>query len=129
MGSPPRRPAIPASRKRRVFYAISGIATVILVGAVGFHVIEGMGWVDSFYFESMLATGQGPPVALTTDVGKIFASVMAFVSFGSVITGLFVTLVPIVSELWREGMVRLEEDARTLEKEFTRKKEKAEEQS
>ena len=91
--------------------------------------IEGMGWVDSFYFESMLATGQGPPVALTTDVGKIFASVMAFVSFGSVITGLFVTLVPIVSELWREGMVRLEEDARTLEKEFTRKKEKAEEQS
>ncbi len=113
-----------ASRKRRVFYAFSGILVVMVVGIVGFHQIEGMGWVNAVYFESMLATGQGPPLTLNTDAGKIFASVMAFVSVGSVITALVVTLIPLISQLWREGLERAERDVRELERDLTRKKEK-----
>jgi hypothetical protein len=122
MEAPGRRRPIPASRKRQVFYAVSGILVVMVVGVIGFHQIEGMKWVDAVYMESMLATGQGPPISLTTDTGKLFASVMGFVSVGSVITGLVFTLVPIISQLWREGLERVEEDARTLERELTRKK-------
>jgi hypothetical protein len=81
---------------------------VVIVGTSGFRAIEGMGWVDAFYFESMLATGQGPPIQLTTDAGKIIASVMGFVSVGSVITSLVFTLVPIISQLWKEGLERIE---------------------
>jgi hypothetical protein len=62
---------------------------------------------------------------LMTDSDKIFASIMAFVSVGSVITALVVTLIPIISQLWREGWDRVENDARALEKEMTRKKEEA----
>jgi hypothetical protein len=114
------------SRRRRLFYALSIIVVVIVVGTIGFHLVEGMDWVNAFYFESMLATGQGPPIQLTTDSGKIFASVMAFVSVGSVITALVVTLAPIISQVWREGLERAEKDAKKLERDLTGKKEKDE---
>jgi voltage-gated potassium channel len=120
--APRRMRSISASRKRREFYAISLIAVVMIVGTLGFRAIEGMNWVDAFYFESMLATGQGPPIQLTTDAGKIFASIMAFVSVGSVITSLVFTLVPIISQFWREGLERVEAEARTLEKDMSGKK-------
>jgi hypothetical protein len=123
--SPPRR-QIQASKKRRVFYAVSGIVVVMVVGIVGFHYIEGMRWVDALYMESMLATGQGPPISLSTDYGKIFASIMGFVSVGTVFASLIVTLVPIVSQLWREGLERLELDARTFEQDVPGTKEKDE---
>ena len=110
-----------------MFYAFSGIAAVMVVGIVGFHQIEGMDWVNAIYFESMLATGQGPPLTLTTNAGKLFASVMGFVSVGAVFTTLVVTLVPIISQLWREGVDRVEKDAKALERDFSRKKDKADE--
>ena len=118
-----RRSTAPSSRKRLVFYALSGIAVVMVVGIIGFRYIEGMRWVDALYMESMLATGQGPPIPLNTDAGKIFASVMGFVSVGAVFTSLVVTLIPIISQLWREGLERVELDARELEKDLTKKKE------
>jgi hypothetical protein len=124
MASPPAPPESNASRKRRLFYAFSGIAAVMVIGTVGFHQIEGMDWVNAIYFESMLATGQGPPIQLTTDSGKIFASVMGFVSVGAVFTTLVVTLVPIISQLWREGWDRVEKDARAFERDMTQGKEK-----
>ena len=114
------------SRKRRVFYSISAITVVMVVGIVGFHQLEGMDWVNAIYFESMLATGQGPPLTLNTDAGKLFASAMGFVSFGTVLTGLLVTLVPILSQLWREGLERAERDVKALERDLTRRKEESE---
>jgi len=121
------QPQSTASRKRRVFYAFSGIIVVMIIGIIGFHEIEGMGWVNAVYFESMLATGQGPPLTLTTDAGKLFASVMAFVSVGSVITALVVTLIPLISQLWREGLERAERDVKGLERDLARKKDKPDE--
>ena len=127
MGAPPGQTSSLPSRKRRLFYAFSGIVLVMVIGILGFHQIEGMGWVNAVYFESMLATGQGPPLTLTTNAGKIFASVMGFVSVGAVFTSLVVTLVPIISQLWREGLDRMEKDAKVLEGDLSRKKEKPDE--
>jgi hypothetical protein len=99
--APPGQNSSSASRMRRLFYAFSGIVVVMVVGIVGFHQIEGMDWVNAIYFESMLATGQGPPLALNTNAGKLFASVMGFVSVGAVFATLVVTLAPILSQVWR----------------------------
>jgi hypothetical protein len=120
MVSAPGQTSSLPSRRRRLFYAVSGIALVMVIGILGFHQIEGMDWVNALYFESMLATGQGPPLALTTNSGKIFASVMGFVSVGTVFTSLVVTLVPIVSQVWRESLERMEKDAKALEKDLSR---------
>jgi hypothetical protein len=124
--SPGQTSSLP-SRERRLFYAVSGIVLVMVIGIVGFHQLEGMDWVNALYFESMLATGQGPPLALTTDSGKIFASVMGFVSVGAVFTSLVVTLVPIISQLWRESLERMEKDAKELHNDLSGNKEKPDE--
>jgi hypothetical protein len=103
----------PRTALRRSVYALCAIVVVMIIGIIGFHLIEGMSFVNALYEESMLATGQGPAITINTDNGKVFASVMAFVSVGSVITTLTFTLGPILSQLWREGLERVEEEART----------------
>jgi hypothetical protein len=117
-----RRPRQSRSRRRRAFYAFSAILVVLVLGTLGFHLIENMTYVDSFYFESMLAAGQGPPFALATDAGKIFASIMGFVSVGAVATTLVFTLGPVLTDLWREGIEKVEEEARVIERDLTTKK-------
>jgi hypothetical protein len=117
-----RRSQLPASRRRIVVYSLSLVVLVLVVGVVGFHQLEGMRWVDAVYFESMIAAGQGPPISLTTDWGKIFASVMGFVSVGTVLVTLVVNLGPIMSQIWRESLEQLEADARKLEQDVSRKK-------
>ncbi len=110
--------ALPRVSRRRAIYALSLLLTVLVVGTVGFRLAAGLDWVDAFYFESMLATGQGPPFPLTTDASKIYASVMAFVSVGSVITTVVFALGPVVARIWRETAQRVEREARHLESEL-----------
>jgi hypothetical protein len=109
-------PATKRSAIRRITYAVSAIALVMVVGTYGFHAIEGMDYINAFYFESMLATGQGPPLQLQTSAGKVFASIMAFVSVGSVITTLIFTLGPMAATAWRQGIERVEKEVRNAGK-------------
>jgi len=118
------RLAYPRTAIRRVVYGLIGIAVVMVVGVVGFRATEGMSLVNAIYFESMLATGQGPPLTLTTDTGKLFASFMAFVSVGSVITTLFFTLAPVLGQVWREVLQKTEEEARKVESDLVAKTDK-----
>jgi hypothetical protein len=118
---PVRRTGVPRSRLRRAVYAILTVAIAMIIGTIGFHYIEGMNYVNAVYMESMLATGQGPPIALQTDDGKIFASIMAFVSVGSVLTTVVFTLGPIATEMLREGMWKVESEARRLEEDIKEK--------
>jgi hypothetical protein len=112
----------PGSRARRALYSLSAVAIVLAIGTIGFHEIEGLSYVDGFYFESMMAAGQGPPFILTTDLGKIFASIMGFVSVITVIGSLVLNLLPTLGRLWREGLDIVEKEAKTLEKDISRKK-------
>jgi hypothetical protein len=99
---------------RRAFLAVSAVALAEVLGTVGFHAIEGMNWVNAFYFESMLATGQGPPLPLVTDSGKIFASIMGFVSVGSTLSAVIFTLGPIFARIWHEAWLHVEAEAHHL---------------
>ena len=118
--SAPLRHRVTRTAVRRLFWALFGIALILVVGTVGFEMIAGLSLVNSFYFESMLATGQGPPFTLTTDGAKIFASIMAFVSVGSVVSTLLFAVGPIVRRFWREETERIEAGARRLEQELER---------
>jgi hypothetical protein len=103
-----------------MLYAFLGIGLVLVIGTVGFELVAGFSLIDSFYFESMLATGQGPPFPLLTNGAKIFASIMAFVSVGSVVSTLLFAVGPVVRRFWREEVDRLEEEARAIEKRIER---------
>jgi biotin transporter BioY len=118
--STPHRRRLTRTAVRRLFWALFGIGVILVIGTVGFDLIAGLSPVDSFYFESMLATGQGPPLTLTTDTAKIFASIMAFISVGSVVSTLLFAVGPIVRKFWREETEHIEASARRLEQDIER---------
>jgi hypothetical protein len=113
------------SRVRRALYSVMAIVVVLAVGTIGFHLLEGVSYVDGFYFESMMAAGQGPPFTLYTDSGKIFASIMGFTSIITVIASLGLNLLPILGRFWREGIELVEKEAKALEEDMERKRDPA----
>ena len=118
--STPIRRRLTHTALRRLFWAIFGIGVILVIGTVGFELIAGLSLVNAFYFESMLATGQGPPFVLTSNGSKIFASIMAFVSVGSVVSTLLFAVGPVVRRFWREEVVHIEAGARALERDIER---------
>jgi arginine exporter protein ArgO len=76
------------------------VAIVILAGMIGLHYLEGMPYLDAFYFMSMLATTQGPVTRPVTAAGKVFVSVMAFVSVGSVLAAAASLFGPFWGRFW-----------------------------
>ncbi len=115
--APPPAPPRPGrrSRLRRALLAIGAVAAAEIIGTVGFHAIEGVSWINAFYFESMLATGQGPPFALVTSIGKVFASIMGFVSVGSTLSAVIFTLGPLLTRIWRNAVEDVEGHVRAFE--------------
>lgn len=72
--------------------AIAGgvILGSLLIGVLGYHFLEGFGWIDSILNASMILGGMGPVNPLQTNAGKLFASAYALFSgmIFLVITGL-----------------------------------------
>ncbi len=64
----------------------------------------------------MLATGEGLTAAPVTALGKIFASVMAFVSIGAVIFSIIFVFGPLVSKLLHLGEKELKKEEKAIKK-------------
>ena len=104
---------------KSAFYAIVVLAIVMAVGTLGLMLIEGWSPIPSFYFMALLATAEGPAATPATDVGKIFAAIMAFFSIGAAISAITFTFGPLFGSVLKEG-------ARYLEKEEERLRDKLE---
>jgi hypothetical protein len=63
-----------------VILAFLVIAAGLGIGVLGYHVLAGLGWVDSLLNASMILGGMGPVDVLKTDTAKIFASFYALFS-------------------------------------------------
>ena len=102
----------------RGLYSLGLILSVTLVGTLGIHALEKFSYIDSFYFTSMIATGQGPAptVSPATPEGKIFTSFLAFVSTGAMIASLGFLFGPFLGKLWRVGVLKFEEELEHLKK-------------
>ena len=101
---------------KRGAFSCGLVASVMLIGTLGMHLIERMPYIDAFYFMSMIATAQGPVMTPSTTAGKLFASLMAFVSVGTVVAALGFLFGPFFGRLWRIGVERLEEEAESRER-------------
>jgi hypothetical protein len=88
--------------------AIDSIA--VGVGAIGYHWLEGLGWLDACLDGAMIITGNGLSNSLHTAGGKFFAifdalfGVMAFISVAGVL------LAPIVHRLLHAFHLEVRED-------------------
>lgn len=67
--------------------ALLVVAASLSAGILGYHVTEGLPWIDSLLNASMILGGMGPVNPLHTNAGKVFAS---FYSLFSGIVFLFV---------------------------------------
>ena len=77
--------------RRRLAYATLAIVSMIVLGAIGFHLFEGTDWVDSLYVstETVTTVGYGdiPP---RSRAGKIFAIIFMLLGVGTVLYALTV---------------------------------------
>lgn len=71
----------------RVTYSMAVIFGLLLLGAVVFHYLEKLSWLDSFYLATMTLTTIGyGDITPTTDATKLF---VIFYALGGVATVLF----------------------------------------
>ena len=103
---------------KRGFYSLALLVGVVAFGTFGIHFLENFSYVDSFFFTSMIATGQGPVGSLVphTTQGKLFTSALAFISVGTLLAAMGFVFGPFLGKLWRIGVLKLEEEIHLLEK-------------
>lgn len=61
-------------------FALILVGVALAIGIVGYHVLEGLSWTDSFLNASMILGGMGPVDPMKTEAGKIFAGCYALFS-------------------------------------------------
>jgi len=84
---------------RHALLAAALLAGSLLIGVLGYHLLEGMPWIDALLNASMILGGMGPVNPLLTEAGKIFASFYALFS-GVVFLAIVATLIaPIAHRL------------------------------
>lgn len=108
---------------RRARFSIAAIIVVVVIGTLGIRYFEGWGYIDAFYFTSMLVTAEGPANVPVTAAGKIFAAIMAFVGVGIVVTASIYLFGPFLGAVWRKGAWEVEKEIRAAERKVERKKE------
>ena len=101
---------------RRGLYSLILVLAILAIGTFGIHFLENFSYVDSFFFTSMIATGQGPIGNLSpqTVPGKIFTSGLAFVSVGVLLAAFGFVFGPFLGKLWRIGVLKFEEELEML---------------
>jgi len=82
-----KRQERPLSRRGFVLRMVRTLAVILVlvgislfIGMLGYHLIEGMAWVDAFLNASMILGGMGPVDPMKTEAGKIFSGCYALFS-------------------------------------------------
>jgi hypothetical protein len=69
----------------------------LLIGMIGYHRLGGMGWVDSFYYASMILAGEGPPADPQALTGAALLNLHLFAGFYALFSGVtFITTVGVL---------------------------------
>ncbi|HSL47479.1 MAG TPA: hypothetical protein VK878_00340 [Candidatus Deferrimicrobiaceae bacterium] len=79
--------------------AVAVIVVSLFVGMVGYHILEGLSWIDAFLNASMLLGGMGPVNTPITFGGKLFAGLYALYCGLAVILVAGVILAPVAHRI------------------------------
>jgi hypothetical protein len=71
------------------------VATALLAGVLGYHLIAGLSWIDSILNASMILTGMGPVDPMKDTASKLFASAYALFSGVVFLSAVGIVLAPI----------------------------------
>lgn len=62
---------------RHAAASVTLVAVSLLIGVLGYHLLEALPWLDALLNAAMLLGGMGPVDALHTSAGKLFAAAYA----------------------------------------------------
>ncbi len=92
-----------AAFARRLAKSSAASATFIglslLAGMIGYHLLEGMSWLDAFANAAMILSGMGPLDAPKTGGGKLFAGCYALYSGLAAILAAGILFTPVVHRM------------------------------
>jgi len=91
--------------RRAYRHLLVGLMVVALadgVGTLGYHAVGRLAWLDAFLNASMILSGMGPVDRLTTDGGKLFASLYAL--FSGVV---FIGVMGVVLAPWAHRLLHI----------------------
>jgi len=86
------------------------IAASLAIGVLGYHVLEGLPWVDALVNAAMILGGMGPVNALHTVRGKLFASAYALFSGLLFLVVAGVAFAPVIHRLLHRFHLEMAED-------------------
>ena len=76
--------------------AVGVIATGLFIGMSGYHWIGRLGWEESFYYASMILSGEGPPPDPTLP-GREIIQLHIFAGFYALFSGVtFITMIGVL---------------------------------
>jgi hypothetical protein len=107
----PRR-AFVARIGRSVVVAMGILLVSLSIGALGYHVLGRLPWVDAFLNASMILAGMGPVDRLETAGAKVFAAAYAIWSGVAFLTSVGVIVGPIVHRGLHRFHLDLEDEDR-----------------
>ena len=87
--------AFAARMGRHLVLALGFTFISLLMGMVGYHYYEGLGWIDCFLNASMILGGMGEIDPIKTEGGKIFAGLYALYSGLWMIASMGVLIAPV----------------------------------
>ena len=76
--------------------ALSMVIGSLGIGMVGYHIFEGLDWIDAFVNASMILGGMGPVNELHSIAGKLFAGFYALYSGMIFLLAFGVVIAPII---------------------------------
>ena len=96
MPMPPRAHFI-RKMARNVGIAVGVIGSGLLIGMLGYHAFGGLDWEESFYYSSMILSGEGPPPDPQRLSALSLAHLHLFAGFYALFSGVtFITMVGVL---------------------------------
>jgi hypothetical protein len=103
-----------AAFSRRLLHFSALSASIVIgalgLGAVGYHALAGLPWLDAFLNASMILTGMGPVDRMETAGAKLFATGYALFSGITFVTTVAVLFAPVVHRFFHHLHLEIEDD-------------------
>ena len=85
---------------KNILVALLIMAICLAIGVTGYHYTANIPWLDSLHQSSMILSGMGPVVEITTVAGKWFSSAYALFSGVVFITNVGIIIAPAIHRLF-----------------------------
>jgi hypothetical protein len=87
---------------KNILIAVAVMIISLAIGILGYHYTEGSSWLDSLHQASMILSGMGPVIDISSDAGKWFSSAYALFSGVVFITNIGVILAPAIHRMFHK---------------------------